>query len=206
MSEPIEPIEEELVSINPDVFIKIILHTFRYWPVNGNGGEKAMVFGLLLGRIEGNTRVIKKIEPITHQKESEFEMDEEFLKNIEDINRREFEMGALSEVVGWYRSSDQGIKFSAKDIKNHLNFQSKNSKYIALIFDPHIFLKQEGHYGFSIFRLKGESYYNIMSDYYKIAWEIGTIESSEQILMDFRRYIKNYYENKPLITEINEVE
>ncbi len=197
---------DEFVYIKPEAFVTLILHTFRFWPIEKRNGDRAIAFGLLIGYIDGNTRFINKIQPICHNKENDYSMDDRFLKFIQDINSREFEMGGLNEVIGWYRSSDQGIKFSATDIKNHLNFQSKNSKFITLIFDQETFLKREGQYGFSIFRLKGENYYNIMSDYYKIAWEIGTIEDTDQIIANFRNYIRNFYENKPLITEIDEIE
>ena len=42
------------------------------------------------------------------------------------------------------------------------------------------------------------------TDYYKIPWEIEEIENALEIITDFKKYIKHYFIDKPLITELNE--
>ena len=193
---------DELVSINPSGFLNLLLHVFRFWSQQ-IGGEKHVVYGLLLGTIEGNMRHVTKIVPIAHKKRPDLEMGAEFMKEVGKVNRFELESQSMSEVIGWYRSSNDGIKFIARDIKNHITFQEFNPKFIGLIIDPELYLNpDEG--GFSIYRLKGDKYYNMMTDYYKIPWEIRPIEDSREILANFQGYIKNYFKNKPLITELDE--
>ena len=193
---------DELVQLSASGFLKLLLHVFRFWS-SETTGDKQIVFGLLLGYIEGNTRVVRKVVPLLHQDKGDLEMDDNFMKQVGKINRIELEKGSTNEVIGWYRTSVRGIKFAARDIKNHINFQDFNPKFIALILDPQIYLDPDQS-GFSVFRLKGDNYYNMMSDYYKIPWEIEEIENSLEIITDFKKYIKNYFIDKPLITELNE--
>jgi len=193
---------DELVQISASGFLKLILHVFRFWSSEPSG-DKNSVYGLLIGKIEGNTRIVKKIAPLLHLEKGDLEMDDKFLKQVGRINRIELDGGSTNEVIGWYRSSLRGIKFAARDIKNHITFQEFNPKFIALILDPQIYLDPDQS-GFSVFRLKGDKYFNMMSDYYKIPWEIEEIENSLKIIADFKKYIKHYFIDKPLITELNE--
>lgn len=195
---------EELVQISGSAFLKLILHVFRFWS-NKSKGEKKIVFGLLLGSIEENTRKIGKTVPLLHRDNKDLEMDDKFMKQVKSIDRAEMENNSPYEIIGWYRSSTDGVKFSARDIKNQIKFQEFNPKFISLIIDPQIYLTP-GEFGFSVFRLKGDKYYTFMSDYYKIPWEIESVEDPQSILQDFRNYIKSYFMNKPLITEFTEQE
>ena len=108
---------------------------------------------------------------------------------------------SLAEVA--YASTVLFIKFSARDTKNHIQFQEHNSRFIGLIFSPEIYMDPE-EYGFSVFRLKGDAYYNMMTDNYKIPWEILPIEDAQEVIADFKIYLQNYFLDKPLITELNE--
>ncbi|MHA1293551.1 MAG: hypothetical protein ACTSQJ_12910 [Promethearchaeota archaeon] len=193
---------EELVIISGSAFLNLLLHAFRFWSENPSE-EKNIVYGLLLGFIENNTRYIKKIVPILHTNKKTIDMDDKFKKQVGNVNRIEQEKGSMNEVIGWYKSSFDGIKFLARDIKNHIWFQEYSSKFIALIFDPNNYNPPDS-YGFSVFRLKGDKYYNMMTDYYKIPWEISDIEDIHTIIGDFKKFIKNYFLNIPLIKEINE--
>jgi len=193
--------EEELISISSSAFLNLLLHVFRFWSKNPTG-EKKVVFGVLLGYIEGDTRYIKKVAPLLHQDNRNFVMDEDFMKNVGKINKKELDSGSVNEVIGWYRSTNDGIKFTARDIKNHINFQEFNLMFIGLIIDPSLFSAE--NYGFSVYRLEGDKYYNMMSPHMKIPWEIEPIENPEEIIIDFRGYISNYFQNQPLITELNE--
>lgn len=193
---------DEFVQISASGFLTLILHVFRFWSSDPTG-EKKSVYGLLIGYIENNSRIVRKVIPITHIDKSDLDMDDNFMKQIGRINRMEMENGSTNEVIGWYRSSLRGIKFTARDIKNHINFQDFHPKFISLILDPQIYLDPDQS-GFSVFRLKGDKYYNMMSDYYRIPWEIEEIENSLEIINDFKKYIRHYFIDKPLITELNE--
>ncbi len=192
---------EELIKISSTAFLNLLIHTFRFWSKTMIG-ERKIVYGLLIGYIEGNIRFVKKISPISHQDNRNLEMDDKFMKQVGKINKMELENNSTYEVIGWYRSSNDGIKFSARDIKNHIQFQEFNSKFISLILDPQIYL-DPNEFGFSIFRLDGDKYYNMMTDYYKIPWEIEPIEDPQEIISTFKTYIKNYFIDKPLIDELN---
>ncbi|MHA1149874.1 MAG: hypothetical protein ACTSR8_16685 [Promethearchaeota archaeon] len=194
--------EEELAQISASAFLNMVLHIFRFWSDKPTG-EKNIAYGVLLGKIEGNIRTIKKVVPILHQKNSDYEMGKDFMKIIGQINASEMEMGSINEVIGWYRSSNRGIKFTARDTKNHIQFQEHNPRFIGLIFSPEIYMDPK-EYGFSVFRLRGDSYYNMMTDNYKIPWEILPIEDAQEVITDFKLYIQNYFLDKPLLTEFNE--
>ena len=194
--------EEELIKISASAMMNIVLHAFRFWS-NEPTGKHEIVYGALVGYIEGNTRHIKKIVPILHYKNNDYEMGDEFMKIIGTINKSELESGSMNEVLGWYRSSKRGIKFEARDIKNHIQFQDFNSKFIALILSPELYLDPD-EYGFSVFRLQGEQYYNMMTDYYRIPWEIQTVEDISGIISNFKIYIENYFLDQPLISEYQE--
>ena len=193
---------EELVSISPSAFIDMILHVFRFWS-SEPAGERKVVYGLLLGFLEGNTRHVKKVVPLNHHDKPNFVMDEDFMREVGKVNQFELESQSMNEVIGWYRSSNDGIKFIARDIKNHIQFQGFNPLFIGLVIDPKLYVDPDAG-GFSVFRLQGESYYNMMSDYYKIPWEIQTIENVPNILTHFQQFIRSYFLDKPLITELNE--
>lgn len=194
--------EGELVSIKPAAFLNLVLHAFRFWSEDPSSRNE-IVYGLLLGYIEGQERFVRKVVPILHQDKPNLTMDDQFMKKVGEVNRFELENQSTDEVIGWYRSSLDGIKFLAKDIKNHIPFQKHDPNFIALILDPKLYIDpDEG--GFSIFRLKGDNYYNMMTDYYKIPWQIETLEEPTAILGQFQGYIKRYFLNKPLITELDE--
>ncbi|MFO8017381.1 MAG: hypothetical protein R6U96_02000 [Promethearchaeia archaeon] len=194
--------EEGLIKIKPSAFMKIALHTFRFW-VSNNSSDNEMVIGLLLGYLEEDTRHVEDAIPFTHTQNRNIEMDDEFMAKIGQINKQQLEINSINEVIGWYRSTNDKIRFSARDIKNHIQFQNFNSKFIGLIFSPPQYLEPE-EYGFSVFRLRGEEYYNMMSDYRKIPWEIEKIEDPNMIVHNFQTFIENYFQDKPLITEYNE--
>lgn len=193
---------DEFVQISASGFLKLILHVFRFWSSDPTG-EKKLVYGLLLGYIEDNTRIVRKVIPITHVDKGDLDMDDNFMKQIGRINRMEMENGSTNEVIGWYRSSLRGIKFTARDIKNHINFQDFHPKFISLILDPQIYLDPDQS-GFSVFRLKGDKYYNMMSDYERIKWEIELVNDGFEIISIFKGFIKNYFLGHPLIKELNE--
>lgn len=193
---------EELVKISSTAYLNLLLHVFRFWSKNPSD-ERKLVYGLLVGYIEDNIRYVTKITPLLHQDNRNLEMDSQFMKQVGKINRQEQENNQINEVIGWYRSSNDGIKFAARDIKNHIIFQEADPKFIGLILDPKEYLDPDKH-GFSVFRLKGENYYNMMTDYYKIPWEIQEIEDPQNIISSFKTYIKNYFLDEPLINEMNE--
>ncbi len=193
---------EELISINSKAFLQLLLHVFRFWNKK-LPSENGIAYGLLLGSIEGDHRVIKKVIPMFHTDNKTYEMDDKFIKQVGDVNRKEVESNSTDEVIGWYRSSNDGIKFTARDIKNQIKFQEFNMRFISLIIDPKIYLTPN-EFGFSVFRLKGEKYYNIMSDFYKIPWEISPVEDPQEIIGEFQKFVRNYFLNKPLVNEINE--
>jgi hypothetical protein len=193
---------EDLISISSVAYLNLLLHIFRFWSIKPTG-DKQIAYGLLIGNIEKNTRYVRKIAPILHRENRNLEMDDKFMKQVGTINRRELENNSTNEVIGWYRSSNDGIKFTARDIKNHIKFQEFNPSFVGLILDPKIYL-DPNEFGFSIFRLEGEKYYNMMSDYFKIPFEIEPIEDAYEIILSFKTYIRNYFLNKPLINELNE--
>ncbi len=193
---------EELITIRSKAFLQLLLHVFRFWNEKVPSENKT-VYGLLLGSIEGDHRVIKKIVSMFHTDNKNYEMDAKFIKQVGEVNGKEIENNSTDEVIGWYRSSNEGIKFTARDIKNQIKFQEFNPRFVSLIIDPKIYLTPN-EFGFSVFRLKGEKYYNIMSDFCKIPWEITPIEDPQEIIGEFQKYIRNFFLNKPLVNEINE--
>ena len=67
---------KELVQIKPNVFMTILLHTYRYWRLNDPKSEYS--FGILVGRFEGTNRVINEAIPIMHNPKSDVVFDEDF--------------------------------------------------------------------------------------------------------------------------------
>ena len=49
---------EELIQISASAFMNMVLHTFRFWSKNPNV-ERNIVYGLLIGHLEDNIRIIK---------------------------------------------------------------------------------------------------------------------------------------------------
>ncbi|MGV9205813.1 MAG: hypothetical protein ACOC44_17525 [Promethearchaeia archaeon] len=194
--------EEGLIKIKPSAFMKIALHTFRFWQ-SPNSPKNQMVVGLLLGYLEDTIRHVEDVVPFTHTEKRSYEMDDKFMAQIGQINKQQLELNSVNEVIGWYRSTNEKIRFRARDIKNHIKFQNFNSKFIGLIFSPEDYLQPE-EYGFSVFRLVGKDYYNMMSDYRKIPWEIVKLEDPNMMVHNFQGFIKNYFQNKPLIEEYTE--
>ena len=44
----------------------------------------------------------------------------------------------------------------------------------------------------------------MMTDNYKIPWEILPVEDAQEVVNLFKGFIRNYFLDKPLITEFNE--
>ena len=200
--------EDELVEIGAIAFIKILSHSFRFWKKNAKYGENQCVYGFLIGSIDPDKkrRVIKDVEPILHHLTPDFEFKEKFIEDMDDFNLRFIEEGSSDRIVGWYKSVNEPFKFKAIDVKNHLKFQRLNKGNICLVMEPSVYTKGEG-YGFSIYSLMGDSYgeLNIMSDNYKIPWEINPLGDQKDSTVRFiKELIDNTLENKPFVTELEE--
>lgn len=198
--------EDQLLQITPRAFIDLLCHAWRFNSLDRPLNENESVYGFLKGEIKENTRIVKEVETIKHHPTPDFEFDEKFMKDMDDFNARYREEQIMDKIFGWYKSTVQEITFKAIDVKNQLKFQSLNDKYIGLIINPLVFLKDEG-YGFSVFSLLEDSVgkINIMSGAGKIPWEIAPLgDDPGSTIRHIKNFIDKSINKKKFVTELSE--
>ena len=128
------------------------------------------------------------------------------MQTYSDVNGVKAQVESQDRVIGWYRTVlAGGLKFTARDIRNQVKFQSLDPNASGLLFDP---AALEGSLGFSIFRLQGTRFFSAMSEYGKVPWEVKDFEDGDidSIVRFFRDVTKAFKEGKHFIEEFKEAE
>ncbi|MHA1269366.1 MAG: tetratricopeptide repeat protein [Candidatus Helarchaeota archaeon] len=160
--------EPGIVRIRSKVFKMITIHALFYANRNIPRADWKEIYGLLIGRIDGDDVYITDAIPITSGSKYEVEFAEEHYSKAAEIDNIAASKNLF--VIGWYHSHPGiGLFLSHTDIINHLGYQSVNPKAIALVFD---FTEiSEGNPGFKIFKLDNPSL-GAASNYHVISWRI----------------------------------
>jgi hypothetical protein len=193
------------VYVSGVTYLKILSHVCRYWGKNVPPSDQQSASGLLIGRYEGEEIQIRDIEPVFHEASDDTVIDEKFMQAYSDVNALKVQVESLDRVVGWYRSVFREIKFTSKEIASQIKFQKLDPKACAMMFAPATLNES---FGFSIFRLIGDRnrYFNAMSDYEKIPWEIKDFEDADidTLVRFFRDMVRNFKDGAPIIDEFTE--
>ncbi len=191
--------------VTGSTYMKLLSHVLRFWSKTLPPKDRQAGYGLLVGRYENDQILIRDVEPITHTPLDDLEFKEPFMQTYSDVNGVKAQVDSQDRVIGWYRTVlAGGLKFTARDIRNQVKFQSLDPNASGLLFDP---AALEGSLGFSIFRLQGTRFFSAMSEYGKVPWEVKDFEDGDidSIVRFFRDVTKAFKEGKHFIEEFNEV-
>ncbi len=192
--------------LSGNTYMKLLSHVLRFWNKALPPKDCQAAYGLLVGRYENDQIQIRDVEPILHNPSDDLEFKESFMQTYSDVNGVKTQVESQDRVIGWYRTVlAGGLKFTARDIRNQVKFQSLDPNASALLFDP---TALEGSLGFSIFRLQGTRFFSAMSEYGKVPWEVKDFEDGDidSIVRFFREVTKAFHARKHFIEEFKEVE
>ncbi len=185
-------------------YMKIMSHVLRFWGKALPPKDRQACYGLLIGRYEGDNILIRDVEPLMHNAADDLLFEEPFMQMYSDINGVKAQVESQDRVIGWYRTVlAGGLKFTARDIRNQVKFQSLDPNASGLLFDP---AALEGSLGFSIFRLQGTRFFSAMSEYGKVPWEVKDFEDGDidSLVRFFRDVTKAFKAGKHFIEEFQE--
>ena len=169
---------DKMVHVSAQAYASILLYASRYANEAIPRNQWKEVYGILIGKVEGDIIYVNKAEPMTVGHSVDVQLGPEHYVYIAQI-QDEIERQKTGEfMVGWFHSHPGlSIFYSYTDLMNHLNFQTANQDFIGIVFDHTYIQTKPGHTGFQIFRMNDTEM---------------TVESSN--------FDENYHEMRYLIT------
>ncbi|MBY9005890.1 MAG: hypothetical protein KGD63_03945 [Candidatus Lokiarchaeota archaeon] len=207
------------IIIPKKVYLTIVAAAVRYANKRISDDDWLEVYGVFIGKNEGNNVIISQAYPITHQvKNPEDVIDKVYWSN-EDyesfsiIDDAAFSRGEFT--VGWWHSHP-GFKvmMSQLDVKTTLSYQQFNPQAISLVFNPDRLIRQielpdkkgnpviqlKSDPGFKIYRLDDVNR-GIEASYHENDYIIQGYENMEQCIKLTQKFvieITNLFPNKDI--------
>ncbi|MHA1231839.1 MAG: tetratricopeptide repeat protein [Candidatus Helarchaeota archaeon] len=171
--------EKGVIIIREKVYRMIALHALFYANREIPRSEWKEIYGLLVGRLDGDDVYITDAIPITSGTKYEVKFEDEHYSKAAEIDSIAASKNLF--IVGWYHSHPGiGLFLSHTDVINHLGYQSVNPKAIALVFDFTEITELDP--GFKIFKLDNPSL-GAASTYHIMSWKIeGEVYKYSDIL------------------------
>ncbi|MHA1340548.1 MAG: Mov34/MPN/PAD-1 family protein [Promethearchaeota archaeon] len=217
------------VIINKKLYRAIVASSVRFANSRIPESEWAEVYGILIGRVEGDNVIVSEAYPMTHTMKRghilKVSYDSEDYVHSVAIEEEAYTHDPPEFIVGWYHSHP-GIRvmFSQDDIKNQLFWQQANPLAIGLVFNHVRLMRQievslkkgdaevplNNDPGFKIFRLKDPSK-GIQADYVWIPYEFSDATVDEVFIEEAKKFVKdvtrlfrrvNFYEQSKQMVEI----
>lgn len=124
------------VKLNPAAYLKIILHTKRFWNEKIPDERRNLIYGVLIGYCEDDVRYILDYIPLFH---SPFELDLEkkhslFMK-MDSLNQDLATKEVHDYIVGWVRSVNTDYPdITVVDKKNQIYLQTAYQEQAVTMF------------------------------------------------------------------------
>ncbi len=160
--------EKGEVFFTTKIYEDILIHGLTFANPKMPTSEYKEVYGLIVGKIEGDDIIISEVVPIASGTDVEVIFEEEHYAKSAMVDSLAAERNEF--IVGWYHTHPKlGLFLSPTDITNQLGYQTLNPKAIAIVFD---FTELTfSNPGLSIFRLDdptlGQGSY-----FHKVKWRI----------------------------------
>ena len=112
--------------IDPIAYLKILLHTKRFWNDTIPEEKRQYVYGALVGYVEEGVRYVLDYVPLFHSKnELDFEKKHSFFMKLDKLNKNLASQEEPDYIVGWIRSSNKDeLEISEIDKKNQIYLQT----------------------------------------------------------------------------------
>ncbi|MFX0141478.1 MAG: hypothetical protein ACFFDN_48015 [Candidatus Hodarchaeota archaeon] len=195
------------VIIPKKVYQTIVAASVRYANARIPEDDWLEVYGIFIGKIEGENVLLSAAPPITHQvKREEDVIDKVFWSEDDYISSAEIENEAFERnewVVGWWHSHP-GFKvmMSHIDIRTTLSYQQHNPKAISLVFNPQRLIRQvelpdrkgdpitqlDWDPGFKIFRLDDVNR-GIEASYHTVDYKIEGYDNPNQLVQLTQKFV-----------------
>jgi proteasome lid subunit RPN8/RPN11 len=195
------------VIISKKVYFTILASCVRFANQKIPYDDWIEVYGIFVGKNQGNDVLISEAYPITHQKKNPEDVIDKVYWSNEDyewfsiIDEEAFSHSEFT--VGWYHSHPgMKVMMTHLDIQTTLSYQQFNPLAISLVFnhqrlirqlemperkgDPVIQLKNDP--GFKIFRLDDVNK-GTHSSYHEIDYKIEGFDSKDQLIQQAQKLI-----------------
>lgn len=197
-----------MILIPKKVYLTIVAATIRFANNRIPAEDWLEVYGIFIGKNDGEDVIISAAYPITHQvKKKEDIIDKIYWSEEDYASSEEIEIEAIPRnefIVGWWHSHP-GFKVMLSgfgDKRTTLSYQENNPLAIALVFNPLRFIRQielpdkkgdpvkqlKNDPGFEIFRLddikKGDK-----GTYHTVDYKILGYDNVEQLVGNTQKFI-----------------
>ncbi|MBD3350247.1 MAG: hypothetical protein GF364_02060 [Candidatus Lokiarchaeota archaeon] len=124
------------VILNPVAYIKILMHTKRFWNENINEKKRALAYGVLTGYVKDKVRHITDYIPLLHSKyEIDFEKKHSIFMKIDSLNQDLARQAYRDYIVGWVKATNSDdVDVTRTDKKNQLYLQTTYNESAVTIF------------------------------------------------------------------------
>ncbi len=195
------------VKISKKVYFTIIASAVRFANQKIPFDDWLEVYGIFIGKNEGDDVIISNTYPITHQKKRPEDIIDKVYWSNEDyesfaiIDDEAFAQGEFT--IGWWHSHPgMKVMMTHLDLQTTLSYQQFNPLAISLVFNHQRLIKQlelpskkgdpviqlKGDPGFKIFRLDDTSK-GAHSGYHEVDFEIEGFENDEQFLQQAQKLV-----------------
>jgi len=195
------------VIIPKEVYSTIVAASVRFANKRMNRDDWLEVYGIFIGKNEGNDVLVSAAYPITHQERRPEDVIDRVYWSSEDyvsfgiIDDAAFSKGEFT--VGWWHSHPgHKVMMTQLDVRTTLAYQTNNPKAISLVFnperlirqvevaekkgDPEIQLKEDP--GFKIFRLDDITR-GIEASYHNVDYLIQGYEDMNQLVTLTQKFV-----------------
>ncbi|NVM38125.1 MAG: hypothetical protein HWN81_21205 [Candidatus Lokiarchaeota archaeon] len=191
---------------------RIVGYTIRYASDDLNSDKWREVYGILIGSIENNSKVIvKDAIPMVVGDRAGVKYENKQYVDMAQIDASVFERSIQDEkndfIIGWFHTHPGfGFFYSPIDCMTQLGYQIPNPYAVGLIFD-HCEKKSDSHFlGIAGLRLKDpelgiSSTYNLIELKYEFKKE-EMVEKAEKVIKDVNKNIEKVLKEIEYIDEV----
>lgn len=194
------------VLISPIAYLKIVMHTKRFWNPTISEEKRSFIYGVLTGYVENNIRNIIDYIPLMHSKYLiDFEKKHSVFMKINNLNSDLSKLAYKDYIIGWVRSSDKDdAEITSIDKKNQLYLQTAYCKNAILIQ----VLNNSLDYDWAISTWGYEGLISTLDQnslMINLNWEFDELENIDDLFDLLKELNIAYTTKRPIIKEFKEV-
>ncbi|MHA1341148.1 MAG: hypothetical protein ACTSRZ_12780 [Promethearchaeota archaeon] len=124
------------ILLSPVAYLKILMHSYRFWNENIKEKKRAYIYGVLIGYVEKDIRYITNYIPLLHSKyDIDLERKHSIFMKIDKINQEMAMQQNPDFIIGWVKSlNKEDVVISPIDKKNQIYLQTAYHKNAITLF------------------------------------------------------------------------
>jgi hypothetical protein len=195
------------VLISPIAYLKIVMHTKRFWNTTIHEEKRNFTYGVLTGYVENGVRNVIDYIPLMHSKhEIDFEKKHSIFMKINNLNQDLAKLVNKDYIIGWVRSSNkEDAEITTVDKKNQLYIQTTYQKNAVLV----VVLNNSLDYDWAISTWGYEGLISTLDQnsslMINLNWEFDELENLDDLFTLLKDLNVANNTKRPIIKEFKEV-